>query len=348
MLIGELSRRSGVSVRMLRHYDRIGLVSPSARSAAGYREYADADVRRLFQAEALRSLGLSLGQAAAALDDPGFDAAEVIAGLRREAEDRIARERALLERLHEIESAEPESWERVLDVVGLLAALRSSAPRDRQAAALRSGLEAPRMVSQLVDAYLAEDEPNAAGALRWAIARAGEPAGPLLAARARDPEARVRRRAVRALADLGGAEAVAALAELVADRDSEVADLAALALAAVAPQEGRSPRPDPAVLSRLVEMVVSGSRDVEAAEGLGALATRSSAAEREIVAALVRRLGDPAASASLASAPGARSRLAQALGEIPGEAALAALRELVADADPAVARVARYLVDRVR
>lgn len=343
MLIGELSRRSGVSVRMLRHYDRIGLVSPSARSGAGYREYAAADVRRLFQAEALRTLGLSLGQAAAALDAPGFDASEVIAGLRRGAEDRIAREHALLERLHEIESAEPESWERVLDVVGLLAALRSSAPRDRQAAALRSGLEAPRVAPQLVDAYLAEDEPNAAGALRWAIVRAGEPAVPLLAARARDPEVRVRRRAVRALADLGGAAAGEALAWLISDEDSEVADLAALALAAAAREAGRSRQAVSAVLLRLVEMVVAGSRDVEAAEGLGALAARSTAAEREIVAVLLGRLGDPSA-----SAPGARSRLAQALGEIPGEAALAALRELLADPDPAVARVARYLVDRGR
>jgi DNA-binding transcriptional MerR regulator len=272
MLIGELSRRSGVSVRMLRHYDRIGLVSPSARSGAGYREYDAADVRRLFQAEALRTLGLSLGQAAAALDDPGFDAAEVIAGLRRDTEDRIARDRALLERLQGIEAATPESWEGVLDVVGLLSALRSGTPRDRQAAALRSGTDAPRIVAQLVDAYLAEAEPNAAGALRWAIVRAGDSAVAQLAARARDPEVHVRRRAVRALAALEGAEA---------------------------------------------------------------------AAEGEIV-----RLLSDGLHGSAASEPGARSRLVQALGEIPGEAALAVLRERLADPDPAVARVARYLVDR--
>lgn len=341
MLIGEVSRRSGVSVRMLRHYDRIGLVTPSVRSGAGYREYSAVDVRRLFQAEALRTLGLSLAQAAVALDTPDFDASEVIAELRREAEDRIARERALLERLHEVESAAPESWERVLDLVGLLSALRSSAPRDRQAAALRSGTEGPRVVSQLVDAYLVEDEPNAAGALRWAIARAGESAVPVLAGHARDPRARVRRRVVRALADLGGPDAAAALTGLVFDGDAEVADLAALALAG--PRDGRSQQPAPAVPQRLVEMVVAGSRDVEAAEGLGALAARSAAAEREIVAALVRRLDDPSPAVA-----GARSRLAQALGEIPGDAALEALRELLADPDPAVARVARYLVDRGR
>ncbi|WP_053383019.1 MerR family transcriptional regulator [Leucobacter celer] len=343
MLIGELSRRSGVSVRMLRHYDRIGLVSPSARSGAGYREYDAEDVRRLFQAEALRTLGLSLGQAAAALDDPGFDAAEVIAGLRRDAEDRIARDRALLERLQGIEAATPESWEGVLDVVGLLSALRSGTPRDRQAAALRSGSDAPRIVAQLVDAYLAEAEPNAAGALRWAIVRAGDSAVAQLVARVRDPDVRVRRRAVRALAALEGAEAAAALAECLADGDAEVADLAALALAAAGREAERSPRVQRAVTARLVAMIVAGSRDVEAAEALGALSARSAAAEGEIVRLLADGLHG-----SAASEPGARSRLVQALGEIPGEAALAVLRERLADPDPAVVRVARYLVDRER
>ncbi|MYB83455.1 MAG: MerR family DNA-binding transcriptional regulator, partial [Chloroflexi bacterium] len=37
--IGELAARVGVSVRTLHHYDRLGLVQPSARSEAGYRLY---------------------------------------------------------------------------------------------------------------------------------------------------------------------------------------------------------------------------------------------------------------------------------------------------------------------
>ncbi|MBK0419835.1 hypothetical protein JD276_12400 [Leucobacter sp. CSA1] len=88
-------------------------------------------------------------------------------------------------------------------------------------------------------------------------------------------------------------------------------------------------------------MIVSGSRDVEAAETLGALAARSSEAERSIVGALAEGL-EGARSVTFAS--GARSRLAQALGEIPGSAAPALLRRLAGDPDPAVARVATYLV----
>ncbi len=62
MRISELANRSGVSARMLRHYDRIGLVSPSGRTEAGYREYSQADAWRLFQVESLRSLGLGLAE----------------------------------------------------------------------------------------------------------------------------------------------------------------------------------------------------------------------------------------------------------------------------------------------
>jgi len=45
---------------MLRHYDSLGLVRPTGRTGAGYREYSSADIRRIFQIESLRSLGLSL------------------------------------------------------------------------------------------------------------------------------------------------------------------------------------------------------------------------------------------------------------------------------------------------
>ena len=58
--VGELARRTGVSVRALHHYDEIGLLSPSHRSESGYRLYAEADVVRLQQIRSLRALGFSL------------------------------------------------------------------------------------------------------------------------------------------------------------------------------------------------------------------------------------------------------------------------------------------------
>lgn len=47
--VGAASALTGVSVRTLHHYDHIGLVVPSVRTAAGYRGYTDADVERLHQ-----------------------------------------------------------------------------------------------------------------------------------------------------------------------------------------------------------------------------------------------------------------------------------------------------------
>ncbi|CAM5381565.1 MerR family transcriptional regulator OS=Streptomyces cyaneofuscatus OX=66883 GN=G3I52_07945 PE=4 SV=1 [Streptomyces cyaneofuscatus] len=48
MLI-EVARRSGVSARMLRHDQSLGLVHPSGRTGSGYLEYSEEDIRRIFR-----------------------------------------------------------------------------------------------------------------------------------------------------------------------------------------------------------------------------------------------------------------------------------------------------------
>jgi MerR family transcriptional regulator, thiopeptide resistance regulator len=71
---GEVSKVSGVSVRTLHHYDEIGLLSPSGRSAAGYRQYQPDDLARLQQILCYRALGFDLRKIATILDDPRIDA----------------------------------------------------------------------------------------------------------------------------------------------------------------------------------------------------------------------------------------------------------------------------------
>jgi DNA-binding transcriptional MerR regulator len=66
--VGELSRLTGVTVRALHHYDEIGLVRPSQRSAAGYRLYDDDDVLRLQQVLVFRELGVPLEEIGPAID----------------------------------------------------------------------------------------------------------------------------------------------------------------------------------------------------------------------------------------------------------------------------------------
>ena len=58
--VGELAKRSGITIRMLHHFDAIDLLKPSARSEAGYRLYNMDDIGRLHAIQALRQTGLSL------------------------------------------------------------------------------------------------------------------------------------------------------------------------------------------------------------------------------------------------------------------------------------------------
>ncbi|MEU1601812.1 MerR family transcriptional regulator [Micromonospora matsumotoense] len=79
--VGQVAKVARVTVRTLHHYDEIGLLSPSGRTAAGYRRYDDADLERLQHVRFYRALGFPLDEIAAILDDPTVDPA---AHLRRQ------------------------------------------------------------------------------------------------------------------------------------------------------------------------------------------------------------------------------------------------------------------------
>ncbi|MET0344493.1 MAG: MerR family transcriptional regulator [Polyangiales bacterium] len=94
--VKEIAALASVSVRTLHHYDAIGLLSPSRRTATGYRLYDDDDVLRLQQVLIQRELGLSLEQIKRALDDPAFDRRAALARQRVELAARSARTAAML------------------------------------------------------------------------------------------------------------------------------------------------------------------------------------------------------------------------------------------------------------
>jgi DNA-binding transcriptional MerR regulator len=93
--IGELARRTGLTVRTLHHYDEIGLLSPAERSEGGHRVYGDDDVRRLYRIVSLRSLGFPLDAIAGVLDRNGVDPRAAVADHLHRLEDQIERDRAL-------------------------------------------------------------------------------------------------------------------------------------------------------------------------------------------------------------------------------------------------------------
>lgn len=68
MNIGKASKASGVSQRMIRHYESIGLIPLPARRDSGYRDYSDADVHRLRFIANARDLGFPIEEIRALLD----------------------------------------------------------------------------------------------------------------------------------------------------------------------------------------------------------------------------------------------------------------------------------------
>lgn len=78
MKIGEVAKRSGLTVRTLHYYDEIGLLSPSERTLTDHRLYTATDLQRLHQIVSLRQLGFSLDQIRECLEDPAFSLPQVI------------------------------------------------------------------------------------------------------------------------------------------------------------------------------------------------------------------------------------------------------------------------------
>ncbi len=85
MHIGELAERTGLSLRTLRHYDDIGLLTPSARTEGGFRLYTAEDESRLLLIRRMKPLGYSLESMGELLD--------VISGLDAAPDDPSLRDR---------------------------------------------------------------------------------------------------------------------------------------------------------------------------------------------------------------------------------------------------------------
>ena len=105
--VGQVADLAGVTIRTLHHYDEIGLLSPSGRSAAGYRIYEEPDLERLQQILFYRELGFALEETATIVDDPRTDAVGHLQRQRGLLNERIERLRKMVAAIdYEMEARE--------------------------------------------------------------------------------------------------------------------------------------------------------------------------------------------------------------------------------------------------
>ncbi|HWT24510.1 MAG TPA: MerR family transcriptional regulator [Solirubrobacteraceae bacterium] len=97
--IGEVAERVGLSLRTVRYYEEVGLLTPSARTPGGFRLYSEEDVERLAVLKGMKPFGLTLEEIRELMQlldgDEGAGRDAVEAALRRYADRAEARVREL-------------------------------------------------------------------------------------------------------------------------------------------------------------------------------------------------------------------------------------------------------------
>ncbi|MFB9209215.1 MerR family transcriptional regulator [Nonomuraea spiralis] len=97
LTVGAVASHVGVTVRTLHHWDAIGLVRPSGRTAGGYRLYSAADVARIHRVLIYRELGLPLDDIGELLDAPTVDVTVPLRQQRAQLLDRISRLQSMVD-----------------------------------------------------------------------------------------------------------------------------------------------------------------------------------------------------------------------------------------------------------
>ena len=120
----EFAKRAAVTIRALHHYDRMALLKPSGRTAAGYRLYTDRDLVRLEQIVALKFIGFPLSQIREVLNRTDVDVTAMLHQQRRiiaEKRDHLDRAIRAIERAEQaLASGEQTDWEpfrKIIEVI---------------------------------------------------------------------------------------------------------------------------------------------------------------------------------------------------------------------------------------
>jgi len=141
--VGQLSQASGLSIRVLRHWEDMGLVTAD-RSPHGHRRYGPAQVTRLYRALALRRTGLGLGLIAALLDEQDPDPGVTLRAHVEELDEDLRRRGELRDRLSAV-------------LASLDGGVHTDDTDDRQAQVLMKVIESMTMFEQYVHGYHSEE-----------------------------------------------------------------------------------------------------------------------------------------------------------------------------------------------
>jgi DNA-binding transcriptional MerR regulator len=120
----EFAELTGVTVRALHHYDRLGLLKPSGRTGAGYRLYGERDFVRLQQIVTLKFIGLPLKQIKNILDRDSFDLSRALQLQREILQEKRRQVEMAIHAIERAESriasgAEPD-WETVRHIIEVI------------------------------------------------------------------------------------------------------------------------------------------------------------------------------------------------------------------------------------
>ena len=120
---GQFAQRACVSIRTLRYYDKVGLLSPSHYSEAGYRLYSENDFSRLQQILALKFLGLSLDDIKRCLQIGPTGLLESLSlqkAMMREQRLRLDAVIAAIDETEKLLQADRQNWEAIVNVIQVM------------------------------------------------------------------------------------------------------------------------------------------------------------------------------------------------------------------------------------
>lgn len=143
MNIGEAAKRSGVSAKMIRHYESRGFLPAAVRAANGYRNYTETDIAALAFVRRARALGFSLDEAANLLGlwrNPARASHDVKELAQRQAaalEQRVREMRAMMRTLRDLAAACPGDDSAACPILDDLA------DAEREVVAIPGGARAP-------------------------------------------------------------------------------------------------------------------------------------------------------------------------------------------------------------